>query len=184
MCQPEYYSSTERLVSSTERLVSLTTSSWFMVLCLDPSLTATGVAMVCKGKLVHGECIRTLSSVPIRERLEEIVRRLDRLVSEFAVKTIFTEVPQGFQSSRACEALSMVAGALVTLGILKAVPVKIAKPQSIKAHFGTGSKEEIFDRVSQSFPELKEKTKGMTKPQRLSISDALAVYVFLSQPLQ
>ena len=169
-----------------------------MILTLDPSLNAFGWAIIDeKTNIVHNcGCIvypaskkTNISSMKDKVIgkynqdtlvLTSIFKKLDDIIKTNKVAAIYTEVAIGSQSSRAAEALSMVKGLTISLAAtnkLVIYPVSPSKIKEVLAFDRNATKEEIYAKVVEKFPTLKNfRPDLMTKVAKYGITDAISVF--------
>lgn len=103
------------------------------VLCLDPSLTAFGWAVLRGTTVVAHGCIKTTpnaNKTQLRKaddrtaRVSRIVMILKGIIEQNEVKAIFSELPHGSQSAVAATALGLVTGAVVAIADILDVPIE------------------------------------------------------------
>lgn len=156
-------------------------------LALDPSLTCYGWSIINTdtNTIIDYGCIRTKKdtgkvSVSDTNRIIEIASTLVEKINQHNVFAAMFEDPAGSKSSTANKALSLVKG--VTIGVLisKGIPFEQIRARDAK-HTLCGSydatKEEMFNKVCNSFPDFKDEMNKKPKYLLEAVSDSISVYL-------
>ncbi len=161
------------------------------LIAFDPSLTATGIAVLELAevdRVLHVECVRTKPDKSSRhlykadedgERIDSIANRVLALITQYEPRIAACEAPAGSQHANAAKALALayatVRTALRAHGVMpmmvQAFEAKIAASGSKKA-----SKEQVREamRARWGVPEIALGSR-LADPVQEAIADALAV---------
>lgn len=154
-------------------------------LYIDPSLRYTGVAVVDEANvLIDYKCIptekikdKTLTKSALDcLKIKLIIDTLHELILKYKVNRVVFELTAGSKSSRACESLALVKGAIIGLCIGCGIKYDKIPFKKMKQKFATDSKEVVYEGVLQVFKNDKPKLDAIrNKQHRYAVSDALAV---------
>lgn len=155
------------------------------ILYIDPSLRYTGVVIVDeKTTLIEYKCIptekikdKTLSKSALDcLKIKLIIDTLYELIIRYKVNKVVFELTAGSKSSRACESLALVKGAIIGLCIGCGIKYDKIPFRVMKQKFATDDKEIVYKGVLQIFKNDKSRLDAIrNKQHRYAISDALAV---------
>lgn len=159
------------------------------ILTNDPSLTAWGYAIIKNGEVVKGGCIETKPNSKtnrIRKgddrvrRLQEINIELLKIIREYDVNYLLSELPHGSQNASAAIMVGAVTDKVQTIGDCLNIPVEWYSENDAKKHlFDTRkvTKEEMIDKIKS----LYEVTWLRSKARNSGLADAIAVYHFAKE---
>ena len=161
------------------------------ILTNDPSMTAWGWAVLdWNGNIVDVGCIKTDSQHKkqrIRKgddtvrRVAEINQQLLKVIKEYNVNYILSELPHGSQNASAATMIGIVIGIMQTISNSKELGIEwYGENDSKKAVLGkqSATKQEMVDAISKLFPEMRWTGK---KYKDEAIADAMAVYYVAKQ---
>lgn len=160
------------------------------ILCLDPSLTATGIVAIRNGIILEALCVKT---EPVSKKMkirksDDRVRRIQLINQEIltfikthSVKYIVSELPHGSQNAAAATSLGLVVGTIQGIADSLDIPVEWFSEQDSKvALLGkkSATKEETIRKVDKVFSNVPWTKVGFRDE---AIADALSVYFVASK---
>lgn len=155
-----------------------------VVLCCDPSLTAFGYAVVTGNKVLDSGCIKTEPSdkkMRIRKsddrmrRISEINQTLKKVIEEFDVAYIVSELPHGSQNAQAAMALGMVSGVVQTIADFLNIGIEwYSEGDSKKATLFkiSSTKQDMIDAIDKIFEVRWSGKKYIDE----AVADSLSIY--------
>jgi Holliday junction resolvasome RuvABC endonuclease subunit len=161
------------------------------LLALDPSLTATGLAVLrlaivdgaWSWRVAHAECIRTEPDTRSRhlyqadqdgQRVDLIAHALLRVIEEYRPALAATEAPAGSQHAISAKALGLAYGVVRAVCCARRLPVLTVQAHEARIA-ATGSKSASKDDVGAAMARRFGYQIHGTKVAREAIGDALAV---------
>jgi len=159
-------------------------STGFNILCLDPSLTNFGYAIVCKDKVMATGCISTkptAKKMRIRKsddrlnRVSEINETLKEAMELYPIKYIVSELPHGSQNAAASIALGLISGSVQGMADFLNIGLEwYSEADCKKALLGkiSATKEETIIAIAKKY----EVAWPGAKYKKEAIADALQVY--------
>jgi len=155
------------------------------ILCLDPSLTCTGWALVNYDETTRETVLDSFGTIKapaksktttITDRALYVIHQLSLLLAHANINLVLREEVIGSKSAAANTALNLIKGAL--LGMCITLPRQAYTARRTKLCL-TGkpdaSKNEMIDAVQKKFPTLS--ACKMLKAEREAVCDALALYI-------
>ena len=159
-------------------------NSGFNVLCMDPSLTAFGFAVVCKNKVLFSGCIKTVPNhkkLRIRvgddraSRVSEINHILKDTIKKYKIAYLVAELPHGSQNDKAAVSLGLMTGIVQSISDYLDMGLEWWREgDDKKAALGkqSATKQEMIDKMTEKYrvewPNAKYKKEA--------IADALAIH--------
>lgn len=155
-----------------------------MTLCLDPSLRAYGWAIINKGDIIAGGCIRTKPGKPYYKSditsAIHIAQELKRIILEHKPDLVLIETPIGSKSSRGSVALNLVKGITLALCVVYDKEFRNIVAKEVKSK-NTGninaSKDEILKKVKQKYKSFDTIIGNSPKVVVYAVSDAAALCI-------
>lgn len=157
----------------------------FNILTNDPSMTAWGWAVVnTSGAVLKTGCIKTEPSskkLHIRKgddrtrRVSEINKELLKIIDEYDVKYILSELPHGSQNASAAVMIGMVVGVLQTIADILDIGIEWYSEGDSKNHLlgkRSATKEETINKIRQIYGKPRTGIKYMDE----AIADALSIH--------
>jgi len=154
------------------------------ILTNDPSFTAWGYAVIRNDKVIHQGCIETKPNSKtnrIRKgddrvrRIHEINIELLKVIKEFNVNFLLSELPHGSQNASAAVMVGMCADKVQTIGDCLNIPVEWYSENDAKKHLFSKkkvTKEDMIEKINSLYDV--EWTKS--KARNSGIADAIAIY--------
>lgn len=156
-----------------------------VILTNDPSITAWGYAVVNhKGEIIECGCIKTEPQQKKRRirkgddsvrRISEIVQALLRVIKDYEVNLLLSELPHGSQNASAAVMVGVVTGIIQTLSDSLEIPVEWYSEQDTKKTC-LGKKSATKDEMIQAIAKLYDVPWTKVKYRDEAIADAIAVY--------
>lgn len=154
------------------------------ILCLDPSLTAFGWAVISNNIPIDFGCIKTEPSgkmLRIRKgddrvrRVSEINQRLKEVIQKYKIVLIVSEQPHGSQSAIAATSLGLVTGAVQTISDFTGIPIEWFNEADCKKNLlnkAAATKKETITAINKLYP---IKWTGVGYKDE-AVADSIAVY--------
>jgi Holliday junction resolvasome RuvABC endonuclease subunit len=161
----------------------------FVTLCLDPSFTAFGWAVLRGNEVIDSGCIITKpmdKKLRIRvgddrvRRVKEINNILKSIIQKHYVCFILSELPHGSQSAPAASALGMVTAQVQTISDMLDIGIEwYSENDSKKAVLGKSSatKSEMVDKIDKLYEVDWQGVKYIDE----AVADAIAVHYTAKQ---
>ena len=128
-----------------------------VVLGIDPSLRATGLAVISfknseNGTLLLSRVVKNKASLSFADCLGEIFRAVDEALSAFPVEAVALEQTIYVQNFKTAQILGAARGAAIAAAALRALPVSEYPPLRVKqavVGYGQASKEQVARMIGQ-----------------------------------
>lgn len=168
-----------------ERTRTIKTAIPFRVLTNDPSLTAWGWAIVnMDGTVEEAGCIKTSAENKVRRirkgddtvrRVSEINYTLLKLIRDYNINMLLSELPHGSQNASAAVMMGIVTGIVQTISDVLELPVEWYSEGDAKNHLlhkRSATKNETISAISKIYTVPWRNVKYIDE----AIADAMAVY--------
>lgn len=158
--------------------------SGFNVLCMDPSLTGFGFAVVCKKKVLFSGCIKTKPNhkkLRIRvgddrtRRVSEINNILKDVIKKYKIAYLVSELPHGSQSASSAVSLGLMTAIVQSMSDYLGIGLEwYSEGDAKKAALGkqSSTKKEMIDKMSEKY----KAAWPSAKYKKEAIADALAIH--------
>lgn len=153
-------------------------------LVLDPSFRAFGWAvMTLEFELIAYGCIKTEKELTIgvlsdQHRMEKLASELKKVVDEYSIQAIVSEIPFGTQSASATRALYICRGLVYTFAFLLGLPLATIDPAAAKISL-TGNyfadKVDMINAVQLRYPKIAALLSKEPLYLRETISDCVGI---------
>jgi Holliday junction resolvasome RuvABC endonuclease subunit len=160
-----------------------------IILTNDPSMTAWGWAVVKDDEVLDCCCIKTIPEhKKLRTRVaddrirraNEIVTALRKIIKQYNVNFIISELPHGSQNAQAAVMIGMVAGIIVAVAECMDIPFEGYSEQDAKKAVlskRSATKEDMIDAISALYDIDWTETKYVDE----AVADAMAIYHVFKQ---
>ena len=155
-------------------------------LCLDPSLSACGWAIVENNDILAGGCIVTKKIVGEKisdsdtQRLSFIALSLKEIIAKYSPEKIIFEHPIGSKSSRANQSLSYVKGLVVSACVFSSIKFVTVRAKEVKKKVvgdSNATKDEVLEIMREKFKSFDKIVKDLAKFKMYAVADAVATYL-------
>jgi len=165
----------------------------FTILTNDPSFTAWGWAVLNnKDHILETGCIKTTPEQKKRRirtsddryrRTVEIIQKLKKIIREYNIRLILSEVPHGSQNANAAVMIGVVTGVTTTISECLGIPIEYYSEQDAKKAV-LGKKAATKGDMIEAICKLYEVDLKGIKYIDEAVADALAIHYVASKQSQ
>ncbi len=131
------------------------------ILAIDPGVEKTGFAIFKEGKYIKSGLIKTLKSLPLEIRIEQIYLNLKKIIENYKPQRIILEQLFFFKNQKTVISVSQSQGAILLLASQNSIKIEFLTPLQIKqtiTGYGRADKKAILKmlRLTTGIHKLKD----------------------------